>query len=303
MTKRLLAPLLTALVVCFCAPAAGAKGFPGVRPGNGVTVPGSPFRYLAIAPHAAPRSTLVERVDKRSGRVDRWWQLRGEYEVPAVAYDGSAGGLSGDGSTLVLSRSSPDAEQPAQRTRLAVLDISRRLRHPTGGPRQAFRRIDLRGDFSVDAISPDGSTAYLIHRLARPGGRPSDLSRYEIRALDLASGDLRPDPIVDPSRPKRATRGLPLTRATSRDGRWAYTLYDAGPGGRGDKAPYLQGLDTVAGQAVSLDLARLADLPRRRYYLLQLRQAGGRVEVWLRSPGPASARRLLAIDKRGFESP
>ena len=47
-------------------------------------------------------------------------------------------------------------------------------------------------------------------------------------------------------------RGLPVTRATSPDGRWAYTLYD----GAG-KHPFVHALDTVGARAVCIDLDAL----------------------------------------------
>src|ERR1044071_10353670 len=122
--KGLLGLVLLALITYGGGATAEAKGLAGVRPGNGVTVAGSHYRYLAISPNATPRVTLVERIDKRDGRIDRWWQLRGEYEIPAVAYDGSASGLSADGDTLVLSRSSSPEEHPPRLTRLAVLDVN-----------------------------------------------------------------------------------------------------------------------------------------------------------------------------------
>ncbi len=300
MAKRSL-PLALALIACCAAPAAQAKGIAGVRPGDGVTVPGSPYRYLALSPNSKPRVTLVERVDRRDGRVDRWWQLRGEYEVPAVAYDGSASGLSADGSTLVLARSSLTQPYPPKLTRLAVLDVDRHLHHPNGGPRRAFRYVDLPGDFSVDAISPDGATAYLVHRFRRLAGRATYLPRFEIRALDLESGQLQRPPVVDPGGPRERMRGLPITRATSRDGRWAYTLYDANLYDDDGRAPYLQALDTVAGRVVRVGLPQLASMPRHRYYLLALRQRRGELEIWRRTPGPGAARLLLKVDERSFD--
>jgi hypothetical protein len=289
-----------ALIACCGAAVAQAKGVIGVRAGNGVTVPGSPYRYLAISPNATPRLTLVERIDKRDGHVDRWWQLRGEYNVPAVAYDGSGSGLSADGGTLVLSRSSLAQGYPPKMTRLAILDVDRHLHHPNGGPRHAFDYIDLPGDFSVDAVSPDGATAYLIHHFRKLAGRATYLSRYEVRALDLKSGRLQPKPIVDPSEPDERMEGLPITRATSPDGRWAYTLYDGNLYDDDGEAPFLHALDTVAGEAVCVDLPQLAKLPRHLYYLLQLRRSGGDLEIWRRVPGPAKARVLLSIDTRSF---
>jgi len=71
------------------------------------------------------------------------------------------------------------------------------------------------------ALSPDGATLYLIQYTSR-----RDPTRYEVRAYDLPRDRLRPGAIVDPREPDERMRGFPITRSTSRDGRWAYTLYD-----------------------------------------------------------------------------
>ena len=47
-------------------------------------------------------------------------------------------------------------------------------------------------------------------------------------------------------------RGYPITRATSPDGRWAYTLYD-GAGAH----PFIHALDTTGGEAACIDLDAL----------------------------------------------
>lgn len=297
MTRRLLPLVSLALIGCLGATGVQAKGIVGVRAGTGVTMPGSAYRYLAISPNSTPRVTLVERIDKGDGHVDRWWQLRGEYNVPAVAYNGGASGLSGDGGTLVLSRSSLTQGYPPKSTRLAILDIDRHLHHPNGGPRHAFTYVDLAGDFSVDAISPDGSTIYLIRHFPNLTG-PAYVARYEVRAYDVKSGRLLPEPIVDPDEPEERMEGLPLYRATSPDGRWAYTLYD----GNGEE-PFIHALDTVAGSAVCIDLPQLETLPRRFYYLLQLqpREGGRELAVVRRVPGPSEPRTLLAVDTGSFE--
>jgi hypothetical protein len=147
------------------APSARAKGAGQMGAPGGVTVAGSPYRYVALAPRSSRPLTIVERIEKGSGRVGRWWRLPGKYHVPAVAYDGSGGGLSADGSKLVISHFS--RTYPPHSSRFAVIDLQRYLRVPRGvgdpQPRHAIRRLTLKGDFSFDAISPDGSTIYLIH--------------------------------------------------------------------------------------------------------------------------------------------
>ncbi len=50
-------------------------------------------------------------------------------------------------------------------------------------------------------------------------------------------------------------QGLPMTRATSADGRLAYTLYSA-------EEPFIHALDTVRGSAaVCIDLPRRSPVP------------------------------------------
>ncbi len=77
---------------------------------------------------------------------------------------------------------------------------------------------------------------------------PKDPVQYQVRALDLLNGKLHPDPIVDPREPDEAMNGHPLTRATSEDGRWAYTLYE------GSEHPFVHALDTVNRDARCIDL-------------------------------------------------
>jgi hypothetical protein len=169
--------------------------------------------------------------------------LPGTFTIPAVAYDGSASGLSGDGHTLVLIE--PRASFPRAETRLAVLDTRPLLWRTT---------ITLPGDFSFDAVSPDGSSLYLIQYTSAV-----DPTKYNVRVYDLDSSRLVKAPIVDPHERGEKMRGQPLTRATSSDGRWAYTLYD----GAG-KAPFVHALDTRKRTARCIDLDALAgtDLTR-----------------------------------------
>lgn len=307
MVKRaLLIMLLTLLSAGGAVPSAVAKGLElGAR--SGVTIEGSPYRYVTVTTHTEPKLTVVARTDRRDGRVDRWWQLGGDYDVPAVDYNGTGGGLSADGKTLVLSRFLFDSPvYPPRTTRLAILDTDLRpQRHLRAGqrrPASVFSSIELRGHFTFDAISPDGSTIYLIHHFPNLTG-PSYATHYEVRAYDVKSRRLLPEPIVDPDEPEERMEGLPLSRAMSPDGRWAYTLYDGyGYDDGGGKESFIHALDTVAGQAVCVDLPQLATLPRRFYYLLQLqmRQGGRQIVLLRRVPGPKPTRTLLSVNTRSF---
>jgi hypothetical protein len=105
------------------------------------------------------------------------------------------------------------------------------------------RRIELHGDFSFDAISPDGRWVYVIQYTSR-----SDPTRYRVRALDAPTGTLLPGSIVDPRDRGEAMHGNPLTRATSADGSLAFTLYD------GNGHPFVHALDTATGTARCIDV-------------------------------------------------
>jgi hypothetical protein len=244
----------------------------------------------------------VEKIDRGSGLVRRWWSLKGAWFVPAVAYDGSGGGLAEDGSKLVLT--ALPHSYPPRTSRFAILDPRLHLRHPRGSgdpqPRGAISRLTLRGDFSFDAISPDGSTMYLIEHLDAHHGR-GYLTRYQVRAYDLEQRKLLQRPVVDPSEPDEEMNGLPITRAMSAGGRWAYTLY-FGNGREGE--PFLHALDTVAGRAVCVDLPQLTG--RHDLFLLRLRltEGGRRLLVAKQSGGlsrsPEGRTPLLRIDTRTF---
>jgi hypothetical protein len=241
--------LATVVIAAIAAGAAQADGLPG--PGvdagpEGVEELAGAARYVTMR---AGAGTVAVRVEQRGGRVTASRFLRGRFAIPVVAYDGSAAGVSADGRTLVLVR--PRQTFPRAATTFAVLDAARlKIREI----------VTLRGDFSFDALSPDGRLLYVVQYVS-----PRDFTRYRVRAFDLAAGRLLRKPIVDP-RETATMRGSPVTRETSPDGRWAYTLYD-GAGGH----PFIHALDTAARRAVCIDLHALAGF--KRIYDVRMRVA------------------------------
>jgi hypothetical protein len=258
MRRRLLGVAVLAATVAAIPAGANADGLPvgGVDAGrSGVTSARSAFRYVTLN---TARDTLVARVRRDGGQVVRTRLVRGVFTVPAVALDGSASGLSADRGTLVLIK--PRAAFPRARTSFVVLEPERLV---------VRDRITLRGDFSFDALSPDGATMYLIQYLSR-----RDPTRYAVRAFDVREGRLLREPIVDPSEPDEAMRGYPITRETSADGRWEYTLYDGG-----GSHPFVHALDTVGREALCIDLDALAGRPNIYDLRLGLGDGGGALVV------------------------
>lgn len=273
--------------------------FPAPVRGGGYGLPGAthyvedpPYRYVALTLHALRPMTVVERIDLHDSTIDRWWYLRGAWYLPAAAFDGSAVGIA-EGKLIL---STLPQGYPPKWTGFAVLDTRLFLRHPHRGedaPKHAITRFSLPGAWGFDALSPDASTMYLIHD--HFGRRPGE--HFEVRALDLASGRLRPHPIVDPKEPHRRMQGSPVSRVAGRDGRWAYTLYTGGQG------IFLHALDTVRGRAVCLDLPQLDRLSLREPFQLRLRLSADGTEILVHSRDTKDAPygTLLAIDTGSFD--
>jgi hypothetical protein len=175
--------------------------------------------------------TVVEDVSS-AGTLTR--AIPGSFAVPMVAFDGSLGGLSADGRTLILARTRTTF--PETTTELLVLDAD---------TLRAVRRVHLRGDFAFDAISPDGRWVYLIQYSY------TSTFQYRVRALDSHSGRLLPHTIIDPHDRGEQMQGQPVTRLGSPDGRWAYTIY------AGTSSPFIHALDTAGLRARCIDLPAL----------------------------------------------
>ncbi len=249
---------LTLVAAAVLTASARADGLPVVNVdvgATGVAAPAEDVRYVALP---ARSDTFVARVAQAGGEVIGSRLLRGRFTIPAVAYDGSAGGLSADGRTLALI--SPRRSFPRAETAFAILDAERlRVREV----------VTLRGDFSFDAISPSGSWLYLVQYLS-----PRDPARYLVRLYDLRSERLLREPVIDPREVGDVMRGSPITRAASPDGRWAYTLYD----GAGEH-PFIHALDTSGRTAVCIDLHGLAGHPSPYDLRLDVSDDGGTIAV------------------------
>jgi hypothetical protein len=207
--------------------------------------------------HPLATSTVLTQSQTEGGRVLRASILDGRWGVPVVANDGTSGGLSADGTTLVLMRIA--TSYPRTDSSFAVVD---------SGPLAVRDTVELEGEWGFDALSPDGRWLYLIEQLS-----PRDRTRYAVRVYDLARDRLLPDPVVDPSEPDEPMRGLPITRVTGPGGRWEYTLYAGG------EHPFVHALDTVARTSLCLDLPHRVAKHRRLWDLRLAVRRGGRLEV------------------------
>jgi hypothetical protein len=230
---RLLLCLAVAAVGLATAPAALASGGPVfvIQGGMGVASHVHPGLHYVAVPDRE-RGTLLETVDVRQGGVFVGTWLPGSWGIPSIGNGESGQGLSRDGRTLVLESTAGPYASPSK---FLVVD-PRRMK--------VVRKIVLDGTFSFDALSPDGWRLYLI-QYASAG----NLSHYIVRAYDMRANRLLRGKIADRSEDEKTMAGSALTRTTSADGRWVYTLYEK-PSGE----PFVHALDTVGAAAHCIDL-------------------------------------------------
>jgi hypothetical protein len=270
--KKTLLPL-TLIVVLSTASGARADGLPLPvdETNSGVVTDAGDVRFLTAS---ARGRTAFFAQDTHSGAVITADLLKGRFTVPLVSYDGTAGGLSGDERTVALIR--PRRAFPRKDTTFAVFDAD-----PWRSGLRLRRMVRLRGDFSFDALSRNGRQLFLINYIS-----PRNPRRYRVRVYDLKRGRLAPEPIVDPREDPDEMNGFPVSRATSSDHRWAYTLYE------GKHHPFIHALDMDRRKAVCIDLDDVKGDP----YALRLEADPG---------GPLALKRgestIRVVDTSSFE--
>ena len=246
---------------------------------GGLGVSDGSVRYVTVG---TGRTTTLETVQLNGGMVVSWVNLTGSWGIPAITFNGGRGGLATNRSTLVLGQNNYG---PVLRTtsRFAIF-TPKTLRHRA--------TVVLNGDFSYDALSPNGRTLYLIeHRSA------SDLTSYLVRAYDLSRKRLEPGAIADRTQRGWVMHGTPVSRATTANGRFVYTLYQ-NPGGY----PFVHALDTVRGVAHCVGLPWTGDQSVIGTMMLSLRDSGRTLIAavpWTGSTPPATLA-SFAIDTHTY---
>jgi MYXO-CTERM domain-containing protein len=227
---RKLCLCLVAAGALSAAPAAAGDGPMYVtQSGNGVasTMFGGPVRLVPIA-LSNTNDTALEAISTKDSSVVNMVELVGQWGLPYTP--AGAEGISHNGRTLVLADTQSGRVTPSL---FLVLDPRKlQIRYP----------ITLKGYFSYDAMSPDGRRLYLIQYTQ---GKYGDISHYIVRAYDLRTEKLLPGRIADRTQKSWVMNGYPMSRTTSPDGRWVYTLYQ----NPGNGYPFIHALDTVRGVA------------------------------------------------------
>jgi DNA-binding beta-propeller fold protein YncE len=105
--------------------------------------------------------------------------------------------------------------------------------------------LTLKGNYGVDALSPDGHFLYLIQHL--------EGEHYKVRGYDLRTNTLNPQAVIDKAEPNEKMAGEPLARADTPDGNLVLTLYRRPSG-----VPFVHALFAGSLVAICVDLPKSA---------------------------------------------
>ena len=236
--RRGLVTGIVAVVLATAGPAAGDGGPPqnAVQGWDGVA--SGALRYVAVP---AGEWTSLQLIQRRGGRVVKFIRLQGNWGIPVIAVDGGRDALLRDDRTLVLGEVTGGMTL-RKRSHFLLVD-TKKLR--------VVKKIELRGHFAFDAVSPDARYLYFTEYVT-----PSNFFEYRVRAFDLRTGRLLSKIVSDRTSWETTMQGWPISRVSR--GGWAFTLYATG--GR----PFIHALDTRHVQAVCLLLPWKRE-PRRIY--------------------------------------
>jgi hypothetical protein len=202
--------------------------------------------------------TTISIIDTSSGATVRTLNIPGSYSTADRGYADSM--LSGDGRWLALRAQNMHAGA----TSIALVDTQ------VG---KLVKSIQLKGDFTLDAVSPKGTMLYLLEYYQ------AGTNHYNVQAYDINANQLLDGSIVDKNELGDKMQGVALARQVSDDGDMAYTLY-INPVTNKAFIHILWLTDTVNNSVPFPAIARCLDLPvgnssaLLHYYTLTLSQDG-----------------------------
>lgn len=197
-------------------------------------VPDSTWGHVITVTPKRPNS-LIEDLVVQPGLGGPIRSVEGAWRLPTVGLDPTPDGVSADGKTVVLVEDIPDGGPARTMTRFAILERSLQAEP---------RIVELPGVFDFDTLSPDGSILYVAEHVPGPL-----VGRYQVRAVDTATGRMRDAIIVDKTNVDEVMAGWPLDQEMRPDG-VVLTLY------RGTEYPFIHALQSTEAWAVCIDLPK-----------------------------------------------
>jgi DNA-binding beta-propeller fold protein YncE len=218
--------------------------------------------------------TTINVINTQNGATIRSMVISGTFSTAGQGFAGAL--VSSDGHWLALVQQ----KQNNNATTIALVD--------TQAGRLA-KTIQLHGNFDLDALSPDGSSLYLLQKLNDGSGH------YYVKLYNVNENKLYDYTIVDKTDINERMTGVALVRQMAGDGTSAYTLYTNTS--QNKAFVHILPLDGEAfpfARCVDLPTGNSADL--LHYYTLTLSPDGGTLYAVNAALGVAS---LINLDNGG----
>jgi len=208
-------------------------------------------RYYTVTPMAG--SARLTALDPSSGRTIAQAAVPTGYTLPSLGYQGPTAGLSPNGQWLALTDNG--------RATTGKLVTSFLV-----GPSSlsgSFKTVRLDGDFAFDALSDTGQNLYLIQRMGDP-------NHYQVRQLDIASGTLVEQPVVDKREPGEPMNGIRGDSVADSQAQYVFTVYAREAG------PFIHALplDQPFAWCIDLPAASASDMEEQFHWSLAVNRAG-----------------------------
>ncbi len=200
-------------------------------------------------------NSMLKAIQPSSGQTLAQTPIPGGFSLPDLTGLGPTAGLSPNGRWLALTRQLFDLHG----TTTGVLIGDSSLTQP-------FKRVDLTGDFSFDALSNDGSSLYLIQKM-------QDANHYQVRLYSIADHSLMPGAVVDKREPNEPMNGTRGSSVAAPGGAHVYTVYLR------DQGPFIHALSLSDPFAFCVDLPNngASDFERQSDWSLAISADGSRL--------------------------
>jgi hypothetical protein len=225
------------------------------------------WQRLVTATAAGSGTTALRAVNAFDGDLVSDTALAGTLDVRAVSYRGDLVALSPDARAV-------NGRQPGRSsTKLVVASTTGAM--PT-------RTYDIAANIEPEAFSTDGDALFVVQYLP-----PMDPDRYQVRRLDLATGELTLVQSIDGANQGQMP-GIARTSVMAPDGRRLYTLYTSEENGQRYSFVHVLDLDRQWAHCVDLPLTMGSDPEAMG---IAINPIGSRVYV-----ADVAAGKLAAID-------
>jgi hypothetical protein len=185
-------------------------------------------RYYVV--EKGTTTSTLKAIQPSSGQTLAQTSIPGGFFLPDLTGLGPTAGLSPNGRWVTLTRQLSDLHGTTTSVMIGDSSLS-----------QTFKRVDLTGDFSFDALSNDGNSLYLIQKM-------QDANHYQVRLYTIADHSLMPGAVVDKREPNEPMNGIRGSSVAAPGGAHVYTVYIR------DKGPFIHALGLSDPFAFCVDL-------------------------------------------------